>query len=82
MPNFTVIEQSLPNYFASYLINGDASGLEEGEEREINKTLEHLELADAGCVDVLDDSEFKQPPMYLNWLLAGDYSTFIFHKYN
>jgi len=80
MPNFTVIEQSLPSYFASFLVNGDASGLQEGEEREISETLEHLDLENACCVDVLDDSEFKKPPMDLNWLLAGDYSTFIFHK--
>ena len=34
------IEYTLPIYWASYLINGDASGLEDGEQAEIDAFLE------------------------------------------
>ena len=32
MSLFTIITYTLPMYWASYLINGDASGLEDGEQ--------------------------------------------------
>ena len=79
--SYEVIEEKLPSPWASYLANGVADSLEEGEEKEIAETLEHLKLSKAECVDVLADASFSTPPTYLNWLLAGDYSTFIFHKY-
>ena len=79
--DFEVIKEQLPSPWASYLVNGVADSLENGEEEEIAKTLETLGLSNAECVDVLDDASFSTPPIYLNWLLAGDYSTFIFHKH-
>lgn len=78
--NFEVVKEKLPSYWASYLVNGVADSLEEGDEKEIAETLEHLNLANAWCVDVLDDADFCLSPIRLNWLLAGDYSTFIFHR--
>ena len=77
--NFEVIKEKLPSPWSSYLVNGVADSLEEGEEKEIAETLEHLKLINAECVDVLDNASFSLPPIYINWLLAGDYSTFIFH---
>ena len=78
--NITIIEEKLPSPWASYLANGVADSLEEGEEKEIAETLETLGLSNAECVDVLDDASFSIPPIYLNWLLAGDYSTFVFYR--
>ena len=78
--NFEVIKEQLPSPWASYLANGVADSLQEGEEKEIAETLEHLKLSNAECIDVLDDASFSLPPIYLNWLLAGNYSTFIFHR--
>ena len=80
--SFEVIEEKLPSPWSSFLVNGVADSLEEGEEKEIAETLEHLKLSNAECVDVLDNACFSEPPIYLNWLLAGDYSTFIFHKHD
>ena len=76
----TVLKEKLPSPWASYLANGVADSLEEGEEKEIAETLETLGLSNAKCIDVLDDAAFATPPTYLNWLLAGDYSTFIFYR--
>ena len=82
MIKFEVIKEQLPSPWASYLVNGVPDSLEEGEKKEIAETLEHLELTNCVCVDVLDNAHFAEPPIYLSWLLAGDYSTYIFHKHN
>jgi len=79
--SFEVIEKKLPSPWSSFLVNGVADSLYEGEKEEIAETLEHLKLSNAECVDVLDNASFSEPPIYLSWLLAGDYSTFIFHKH-
>lgn len=82
MIKFEVIKEQLPTPWASYLVNGVPDSLEEGEENEIAETLEHLKLTNCECVDVLDNARFAEAPIYLSWLLAGDYSTYIFHKHN
>ena len=74
-----VIEVRLPIYWASYLVNNDASGLEDGEENQVQETLEHLELDKWICVDVKDDISFEYP--FLPNLLGGDYCTYVFHNY-
>ena len=74
-----VTEVRLPIYWASYLVNNDASGLEDGEEDQVQETLEHLELDKWICVDVKDDISFEYP--FLPDLLGGDYCTYIFHNY-
>jgi len=74
-----VIEVRLPIYWASYLVNNDASGLEDGEEDQVQETLEYLELDKWICVDVKDDISFEYP--FLLDLLGGDYCTYVFHNY-
>jgi len=71
-------EIKLPIYWASYLANGDASGLEDNEETTIHETLEwaDLSLSNHQCVDVLDDSSFEYSD--IPGLLDGDYCTYIF----
>ncbi len=68
----------LPIYWASFLANGDASGLSINEETTIYKTLEwaDLSLINHQCVDVLEDVHFEYP--FIPGLLAGDYCTYIF----
>jgi len=68
-----VTEVRLPIYWASYLVNNDASGLEDGEEDQVRETLEYLELDKWICVDVKDDISFEYP--FLPDLLGGDYCT-------
>lgn len=75
-----VTEVRLPIYWASYLVNGDASGLEDGEENQVQETLEYLELDKWICVDVKDDIHFEYP--FLPDLLGGDYCTYVFHNYD
>tara|TARA_R100000734_G_scaffold141_1_gene160 strand:+ start:314 stop:565 length:252 start_codon:yes stop_codon:yes gene_type:complete len=74
-----VTEVRLPIYWASYLVNNDASGLEDGEEDQVQQTLENLELDKWICVDVKDDISFEYP--FLPDLLGGDYCTYVFHNY-
>ena len=75
-----VTEVRLPIYWASYLVNNDASGLEDGEENQVQETLEYLELDKWICVDVKDDISFEYP--FLPDLLGGDYCTYVFHYYD
>ena len=74
-----VTEVRLPIYWASYLVNNDASGLEDGEEDQVQETLKYLELDKWICVDVKDDISFEYP--FLPDLLGGDYCTYVFHNY-
>jgi len=73
-------EIRLPIYWASYIANGDESGLEEGEKELVDSTLEHLELTRSYCADVKEDISFELPPSYLSELLAGDYCTYVFYE--
>ena len=70
------IKQELPIYWASYLMNGDSSGLENQEEKLIDETLKQLGLTN--CVDVLEDINFKWGISYLPVLLGDDYCTYVF----
>ena len=70
------IKQELPIYWASYLMNGDSSGLENQEEKLIDETLKQLGLTN--CVDVLEDINFKWGISYLPALLGDDYCTYVF----
>jgi hypothetical protein len=51
------IEYTLPEFWASYLINGDASGLEDSEQNEIDEFLKNENLG--FCLSCSDESEFK-----------------------
>ena len=79
--NKRVIETSirLPIYWASYLANNDASGLEDNEETTIKETLEWAELTNHECIDVKEDISFERP--YIPGLLAGDFCTYVFIKH-
>ena len=68
----------LPIYWASYLANGDGSGLENYEESLIHSSLEwaDISLSNHQCVDMKDDESFEYS--YIPGLLAGDYCTYIF----
>tara|TARA_Y100000592_G_scaffold281_1_gene436 strand:- start:488 stop:739 length:252 start_codon:yes stop_codon:yes gene_type:complete len=72
-------EIRLPIYWASYLVNGDASGLEENEETTIQETLEWAELTDHECIDVKEDISFEYSD--IPGLLSGDFCTYIFIKH-
>lgn len=51
------IEYTLPEYWASYLINGDFSGLEDKEQEEIDAFLKNENLGH--CMTCSEESEFK-----------------------
>ena len=74
------IKEELPIYWASFIANNDASGLEDNEEQLINETLEYLELSRCECVDVSDDYYFSWGRSDLPDLLAGDFTTYTFIK--
>jgi hypothetical protein len=68
---------TLPIYWASYLINGDASGLEDNEQEEIDAWMESEEPGD--CVDVGEDYWFSSHnDAHTN--LAGDVAEYTFLK--
>lgn len=72
----SVVYYTLPVYWASYLINGDATGLEDGEQERIDAFLRKHDLADA--IDVSEDSWFA-------WrndagTLGGDVATYTFPR--
>ena len=68
---------TLPEYWASYLINGDASGLEDGEMEEIDGWFDNEQPGD--CVDVGEESWFS------SWndarTLAGTVAEYTFLKH-
>lgn len=68
---------TLPSYWASYLINGDASGLENGEEDEIDEWL--LSKQPGYCVGVGDDHWFSRSNDA--GTLAGDVAEYTFIKH-
>ena len=68
------IDFVLPVYWASYLINGDDSGISEKERAEIDSFVAGVEVD--GCLDVSEES-------YFSWWndatgLGGDVATFTF----
>lgn len=50
-----ILEYRLPDYLASYLINGDASGLQDDEIDKINQFLEEEGIS---ILEMKDDSSF------------------------
>ena len=78
MKSIKEVTEELPIYWASYLINGDSSGLEDGEENLIKETLDYLELSSSECVDVSEDYSFKYGRSDLPDLEGGDYAVYTF----
>lgn len=73
----TITNYDLPAYWASYLVNGDASGLEPGEQEQIDAW--SARQGDIGsCVDVSEDSWFAWSNDATN--LGGDVATYAFLK--
>jgi len=70
-----VLEYTLPDYLACYLINGDTDTITEQEKNEID---EYLEKEGVSIVSVKDDSSFR----YRNDLnnTGASCSTYIAHK--
>ena len=71
----------LPSDWAMALINDDWTGYDIDEIRQIEDVLFRSGLSKYRCVDVANDSSFRQCPSY--WpasygLLAGNYSTYAF----
>lgn len=58
MKTLDTIEVTLPVYWASYLINGDASGLQDGEQEEIDAYME-LQAPYTCAVDCEQESTFS-----------------------
>ena len=69
------VTYSMPVYWASYLINGDASGIDDDEIAEADAAIEDIGLG--APVDV-GESEFRHSGDYGH--LAGDYADYTFHK--
>lgn len=72
-----VLEYTLPDYLACYLINGDADGITEAE---INEIDEYLKNEGVCIVGMEEDSSF----MWSNDLnkIGANCSTYIAHKVN
>ncbi len=74
MVKIQTAEYTLPTYWASYLVNGDASGLEDSEQAEIDRWLSDMEPGE--CVDMLDDSHFAHCNDASR--MGGDVATYTF----
>lgn len=68
------IEYSLPEFWASYLINGDSSGLSDSELEEIDAFLKNKNLG--FCLSCSDYPEFRMSNDANN--LGGDCLDYIF----
>jgi hypothetical protein len=69
---------TLPAYWACALINGDESGMDDDEIKELN---EWLSAFNPGlCLDCSEESEFCHSHDADGYALAGDCLTFTFSK--
>jgi hypothetical protein len=68
---------SLPSYWASYLVNGDASDMEDDDQAECDAFLASIPYGFA-CVDVSDESDFRHSNDA--GTLAGDCADFTFMR--
>ena len=69
----------LPSHWASYFVNGDATGLEDDEQALADEwhTNEFGE-ASVSCCDVSEDTNFMKNHDARQFALAGDCATFTF----
>jgi hypothetical protein len=70
-----ILEYTLPDYLACYLINGDADGITEAEAKEID---EFLKAEGVTIVSVNNDSSFRWRNDLNN--TGASCSTYIAHK--
>jgi len=89
MSNFEIIRYNLPAYWASYLINGDGSGLHkadrvaadkfvENESRELGGEDQAYRLDFAGCSDPFFS---RCNDAAADWQSAGDVCTFTVQRH-
>ena len=76
-----LMELTLPDHWASPLINGDETGLSDEEYESFNEFCDN-ELQGLHCLDVKDDSTFVKYHDAMQYALAGDCSTFVFLPLN
>lgn len=83
VPNRTdeLMELTLPDMWASPLINNDCTGLSDNEHDTFNEFCDN-ELEGLHCLDVKDDSTFVKYHDAKQYALASDCSTFVFLKLN
>lgn len=72
-----VLEYTLPDYLACYLINGDMDSITDQEMKEID---EYLEQEGVCIVSINDDSSFRWSNDLNN--IGANCSTYIAHKIN
>jgi hypothetical protein len=72
-----LIELELPVHWACYLMYGDASGLDEGEAKRIDRFLARREAGH--CLDV-GEPEFKPHGGDYPGGLGGDYAVYTFNR--
>ena len=77
MKNLTTVEHDFPIYWNTYIMYGDASGLENGEQEIIDEILKELELTN--CTDIKDNQYFRwDTPYHMPSGMGGDYATYVF----
>lgn len=69
---------SLPAYWASYLVNGDASSMEEAEQAQCDRFVADKGLG--GCLNCSDESSFSRfhDAQYITGFVAADVLDFTF----
>ncbi len=72
------VEVRLPIHWASCMINGDDSGLDDLDLELIDDTLRLLNLHAVNCIDCTDENDYEMAPSWAPWLLAGGYATYTF----
>ena len=68
---------SLPSYWASYLINGDASGMDDGDQADCDAWLASLPYG-YNCVDVSEETSFRRSNDATD--LGGDCAEYTFMR--
>ena len=77
MKNLQTVEHDFPIYWNTYIMYGDSSGLEDGEQEIIDEILKKLELTN--CVDIKDNQYFTwDSPYHMPSGYGGDYATYVF----
>lgn len=80
MTTINTITYKLPSYWASYLINGDASGLEDNEQEQIDTWVErqrkNLNTTLFSCTDCSEESAYSWRNDATN--LGGDVCDYTF----
>ena len=77
MKNLQTVEHDFPIYWNTYIMYGDSSGLEDGEQEIIDEILKELELTN--CVDIKDNQYFRwDTPYHMPSGYGGDYATYVF----